>query len=450
MRPAARSIVALFLVAAAHFLLIAVQQSSSLSLWRGFIKGGGASVVKVSNEARLAFPRWDSKEGIVFANLLDYLEEREQQHVYIVDASGVYAPRSRRVNPKRRGIIETMIVRAWERLLHTINTNINNNTMGTYDYVESWPRLRQVVLEEGGFLFFLRDDDWKKCLNHVMGKQPVPLLTLAAPATDCNFCFPVPTYKTIGDAQPTKEDWDPIMANWTNTYSNKIHKIVWRGALTGTAGLVRNRHTTPRWQLVTKTNLQDENHNGTSTNAYFDAKLLWAPEEYRNSFEIDLSKYLNSSASIRPMAAFQQYYGVLDTDGYSWSSRFGTLLCYSSVVLKVAPMYVDYFHYKADNPLIPWKHFVPIKRNLSDLYENAAWVLDPANAPAVQQIVSAANEWCRSEYTYATVEKDYLDIWEAYVKLLDVGDPHWSKEAMRSVKEAIFANTTTFDMVQLE
>lgn len=41
----------------------------------------------------------------------------------------------------------------------------------------------------------------------------------------------------------------------------------------------------------------------------------------------------------------------------SWSSRFGTLLCYNSVIIKVEPEHVDYFYLKY---LEPWKHFVPV------------------------------------------------------------------------------------------
>jgi len=441
------------IVALATVYLAALQRTSRfLSSFRGFMSGDW-SVETCKTSDKSPFPHWGCKTGISFNLLLDFLDqsERDRQFVYIVDASGVYAPKSRR-ETKRKSLFEPMLVQAWERLLRTINsTNVNNtnSSRGDDNDGQRWPRLRQNVLEQDGFLFVLRDDDWKRCLNRYWGNRPVPILTTAAPATGCDFSFPVPTYQTIADSQPTKEDWDPIMANWSSVYSDKIRKIVWRGSLTGTAGLISNRFHNARWQLVTMTNLQDENNS--ATNAYFDVKLGWAPEQYRNaSSEIGLAKYqyTDSSGEIRPMAAFQQYYGVLDTDGYSWSSRFGTLLCYSSVTLKVEPAYVDYFHYKADNPLIPWTHFVPIKRDLSDLYENAAWVLDPANAPAVRQIVAAANDWCRNQYNYPAVEKDYLDIWETYVNLLDAGEPFWYREPMQSAKKFMFANTTIYDMVK--
>ena len=47
--------------------------------------------------------------------------------------------------------------------------------------------------------------------------------------------------------------------------------------------------------------------------------------------------------------------------------------------------------------LEPWLHFVPVKEDLSDLEEQAQYVLDPANADRVDEIVKRANHWCRQK-----------------------------------------------------
>lgn len=54
---------------------------------------------------------------------------------------------------------------------------------------------------------------------------------------------------------------------------------------------------------------------------------------------------------------------LVDVDGNSWSSRFTELLSVESVVFKQESEYWDWFW-----PLLtPYEHFIPVKRDLSDL-----------------------------------------------------------------------------------
>ena len=158
------------------------------------------------------------------------------------------------------------------------------------------------------------------------------------------------------------------------------------------------------------------------------------------------------------MTAFQRYAAILDIDGNSWSSRFGSLLCYNSVVLKVEPEFVDYFHFQQESDgsgndtttrrmaLRPWTHYVPVRYDLEDLPERAAWVLN--NATAAQRIRQAANAWCRQHLTHAQLARDYLDIWQAYVEYLDKADPEWSNSSdWRSAKRAMFAARSEYKMI---
>jgi len=137
-------------------------------------------------------------------------------------------------------------------------------------------------------------------------------------------------------------------------------------------------------------------------------------------------------------------FGFSDMDGNSWSSRFGSLLCYNSVVLKVEPQYFEYFY--AD--LKPWSHYIPIKNDLSDLHENVEWALDPKNEAAVKDIITAANQWCTHSLIPQELAADVLDIWESYVRLLDRGDKDWQKEWEKK-REEMFASSR-LDMQQLE
>jgi hypothetical protein len=154
---------------------------------------------------------------------------------------------------------------------------------------------------------------------------------------------------------------------------------------------------------------------------------------------------------MKPMTTFQKYVAILDIDGNSWSSRFGTLLCYNSVVVKVDPEYVDYFHFK---DLVAWKHYVPVKYDLSDLVQQAAFVTDPTNDEVVHTIIANANDWCRRRMVWTAIAEDVLDIWDAYVRLLNQanhpinntnnntagGGGGWMEEWKRATREAHASN----------
>lgn len=137
-----------------------------------------------------------------------------------------------------------------------------------------------------------------------------------------------------------------------------------------------------------------------------------------------------------PMDDFQKYRAILDIDGNSWSSRFGKLLCYNSVVLKVDPKFVDYFYLAY---LQPWKHFVPVRYDLSDLMEKAQWTLDPQNEAAVQAIVANANEFCRTHMVRSVLAEDLLDVWDSYLYFLELGDAQWNRQWEEKRKQ-IFAS----------
>ena len=129
-------------------------------------------------------------------------------------------------------------------------------------------------------------------------------------------------------------------------------------------------------------------------------------------------------------------------DGNSWSARFGTLLCYNSVIVKVEPEYVDYFYHD----LIPWKHYVPVKQDLSDLVKNAEYILDPENDASVREIVASANAWCSQRFTRKQLAYDMIDIWEAYLQMLNRADPDWTK-AWEKKKTQIFPSN--YELVQI-
>lgn len=422
------------------------------------------------------FPRWDNRTGIPLPPLIAFMEgvlhksdsliymgEREAElhreraksetfhaeTIYVVDGKGVHASRTTRSRNSRGQIryrvdpTEGMMMQALQLLLQREKESASSNS----DF-QRWSRLRQAVQEQGGFPFVAYYGDFKSCCtnNWRDGQYPsVPLFTVTAQLS-CQHAFPMPTYKTIRESKDVGSKWDDTMNEWKRKYANKIPKVVWRGGLTGPIA----NWTNVRWRMVTKAN----DGNDEESRRLFDVGFTSIPPRHNSYHENVTEKVITEGlwahSKVNPMSAFQQYAAILDADGNSWSSRFGSLLCYSSVVLKVDPLYVDYFHLKAEDRPVAWEHFVPIRYDLLDLHERAAWVLDPVNAKVVAQIVGNANAWCRHQLSRPTLARDFLDIWQAYVEYLDLADPLWYEHAWGIAKEAIFSRQSDYGMVKLK
>jgi hypothetical protein len=353
--------------------------------------------------------------------------------LYTVNDTGVHVSRTLRdrswkpMIPYRLAPTEGVLQLAWSRLMttpHATETTKND---------DRWQVLREAV-SSGGFPFLVWYGDYKSC-NHLNWnkKYSIPLFTTCA-HIDCQYSFPLPTYKTIRDSQASSKDWEAILDSYTTAYpwESKIRKLVWRGSLSGKNDDMKSA----RWRLGKLVTEQD-------ATGLFDVGLVSIPSRH-DHLNLDLTAVGGLAKPMHPMAAFQKYVAVLDIDGNSWSSRFGKLLCYNSVVVKVEPEYVDYFHFK---DLQPWKHYVPVKSDLSDLVEQAAFVTDPANDEAVREIVTNANDWCQRRMVWTSIAEDVLDIWDAYVRLLRQADGEWLEEWKRAQTSNNF--TALFQMVPI-
>ena len=94
------------------------------------------------------------------------------------------------------------------------------------------------------------------------------------------------------------------------------------------------------------------------------------------------------------------------------------------MAIKIEPAYPDYFWHD----LVPWKHFVPVKYDLSDLVETVAFVVDPTNNELMREIAASANQWCAERLTPRELAHDMLDMLESYTHLLDRADPNWEEK----------------------
>jgi Glycosyl transferase family 90 len=246
----------------------------------------------------------------------------------------------------------------------------------------------------------------------------------------------IPTYMTEVDAQATEDNWYGFFRESQQNYpwESKKRAVVWRGALSEAD--IDRVYTSVRWRAMTR--IREINSDK------FDAGLTGVPTWVTERLDLDLAPVGGIVTGIHPMTAFQQYVAIMDMDGNSWSSRFSTLLCYNSVVIKVEPQYVEYFN----QDLRPWVHYIPVKDDLSDLERNVDWALDPANDEAVRRIIKTANQWCSKTLIPNELARDLLDIMESYAANLDRSDPNW-QEVWKQKREEISASSSAFDLIKL-
>lgn len=69
---------------------------------------------------------------------------------------------------------------------------------------------------------------------------------------------------------------------------------------------------------------------------------------------------------------FFQYKYQINVDGTVAAYRFPYLLAGGGLVLKQDSPYYEHFYPQ----LKPWEHYVPVKRDLSDLKERVLWALE--------------------------------------------------------------------------
>jgi Glycosyl transferase family 90 len=303
-----------------------------------------------------------------------------------------------------------------------------------------WPRLTRVLTdrEASGFPFLLWHGDYTECsLKNWKERYSIPLFTVAA-SVNCNYTFPFPNHVTVADVD--KVDWNARMEQYQSQYAwkNKLPQIVWRGGLTGKMANATQRHQ--RWTMVQRIQLMKRQYDRKAVEHpfLFNVGATNLPRQHLK-YEPFLGEVGGIVESME-MEDFQQYRGIIDLDGNSWSSRFGQLLCYNSVILKVEPQWVDYFYYPVgdgNDQLQPWVHYIPVQSDLSDLVELSEFVADPSNDAVLTNIVSRANNWCRAHMVPRQVATDMLDIWERYVELLDVGDAEWNTRQWPDVKRRL-------------
>lgn len=160
-------------------------------------------------------------------------------------------------------------------------------------------------------------------------------------------------------------------------WEQKKEILFWRGSSTGisSSGLWRDLQRIKLCELASNAENQ----------ALFDVGLSSIVQLNKSAEnEIKTLGYLKDHKSIRIIHSFKY---LIDVDGNSnaWSSLFLKLLS-GSVVLKVESE--GEFRQWYYDRLVAWEHFVPVKKDLSDLEEKLYWLRD--NDQKAKEIASSS------------------------------------------------------------
>lgn len=186
-----------------------------------------------------------------------------------------------------------------------------------------------------------------------------------------------------------------LVPRYDRAWTNKLDKVIFRGALTGRSGKdriepavgggpdieARRRQycdTLPRCRLVYK----------YARSEMIDAKLTKLLEDYHGIPEqIDGTQLLGKTMSQWEML---RYKGIIILEGNDVSSGLKWAMLSQSVVLMPPPTYTSW---AMEELLEPWIHYIPLQEDLSDVEDKVRW-MQQHDAEA-QRISHRASLWIK-------------------------------------------------------
>ncbi|XP_069495138.1 protein O-glucosyltransferase 2 isoform X2 [Ambystoma mexicanum] len=124
---------------------------------------------------------------------------------------------------------------------------------------------------------------------------------------------------------------------------------------------------------------------------------------------------------------FFKYKYQINIDGTVAAYRMPYLLAGNGVILKQESIFYEHFY----NELQPWKHYIPFKRDLSDLLEKLKWAKD--HDEEARNIAKAGQEFARNNLMGDRIFCYYFKLFQEY-SLLQVSEPK-IREGMELVEQ---------------
>jgi hypothetical protein len=164
----------------------------------------------------------------------------------------------------------------------------------------------------------------------------------------------------------------------------KLPVVFWRGS---TNGIALSCETLPRIQMA----LRSQKHR------YLDVKIIdfsyacaQATEDLpKKTLDLINGSYIKSEK-------WGKYRGLIDVDGFSNAWGLVWRLCSGSVVFKVDSQFVSH----ATVHLTPWVHYVPLRRDFSDLASLSSIVANVSWISNLQRMIVSACNVVKEQLTY--------------------------------------------------
>jgi hypothetical protein len=219
-------------------------------------------------------------------------------------------------------------------------------------------------------------------------REDLPIFTFQKKDTQSSILFPASTFymnwdTTVNDMRSAHQNWDA-----------KLPKLVWRGSQTGGWFTKNTWKTFARSKIV----LFSKDHPELC-----DAGLSsFSGQVEDDETKKDILAETGGFASYINLKDMQKYKYIASIDGNGWVVRLSPLLAGgSSFLFKQSSPWIE-FYYSA---LIPYRHYVPISRDLSDLEFMMIWATE--NDLVMKRIVSEmrqfVDESLRSEHIYCYI-----------------------------------------------
>ncbi|XP_059758854.1 protein O-glucosyltransferase 2 isoform X3 [Balaenoptera ricei] len=196
-------------------------------------------------------------------------------------------------------------------------------------------------------------------------------------------------------------DMMSVQANTGPPWESKNSTAVWRG----------RDSRKERLELVKLSRKHPELIDAAFTNFFF--------------FKHDESLYGPIVKHISFFDFFKHKYQI-NVDGTVAAYRLPYLLVGDSVVLKQDSIYYEHFY----NELQPWKHYIPVKSNLSDLLEKLKWAKD--HDEEAKKIAKTGQEFARNNLMGDDIFCYYFKLFQEYASL-QVSEPQ-IREGMKRVE----------------
>ncbi|XP_068786421.1 protein O-glucosyltransferase 3 isoform X2 [Struthio camelus] len=194
--------------------------------------------------------------------------------------------------------------------------------------------------------FYLNVGDWPveyRKVNDTPG--PIPIISWCGSVDSRDIVLPTydVTHSTLETLRGVTNDLLSIQGNTGPSWENKTEQALFRG-----------RDSREERLYLVKLSKENPELLDAGITGYF----------FFREKEKDLGK-----AQLMGFFDFFKYKYQVNVDGTVAAYRFPYLLLGDSLVLKQASQYYEHFY----TELKPWKHYVPVKRNLEDLLEKIKW-----------------------------------------------------------------------------